>query len=368
MAASKLDQIMAWYGVTSGLIASANAISIPHMVRSLWAFAPDAALTIDAKVASRMLVDPEGAIHTTGSYLRDFNGGGPVIKARSEHGRVDLRLLEDVTLTPVSLESIDSEWNINTGEAGRLVSVNGEYTGGIVDGYQIYLPLNYSADGDQNYPVILSLAGGCYVGGEIADLSNWGIPEQINEMLEHPDELDLEDERNRLLLDTFIVVSPHMIEGSFEDRQFHEQSDAIAEILDEVTANHAVDTDRVYLTGAGRGGHGVWGLASIMPERFAAVNPVRGQRFGIKDYDALGSLPIWVAHCLDDTEVNYGESAAVVRRLEKTGDSFHILDLEEPDTDEYMEYDRLFSSYPGTEWPNLYRGSALFKWFLSRSR
>lgn len=255
------------------------------------------------------------------------------------------------------------------GAAGKLVSIERECAGGIVDGYQIYLPVSYDNSPNRTYPVIMSLAGGCYVGGKIEDLACWGMPEEIDGLLEKLDEIDMaKDERAQLILDTFIVVSPHMIAGDYDDRQFYDQTEAITEILDEVNSKYRANRNMTYLTGAGRGGHGAWGLASRMPERFAAVVPIRGYRSGIKDYKPLIDMPIWVGHCLDDTEINYGESAAIVRRIEKEGKKFEVIELEEPDDDAYLSHRKLFSSYPGKDWPNLYTGMAMYKWMLTHQK
>ena len=49
-----------------------------------------------------------------------------------------------------------------------------------------------------------------------------------------------------------------------------------AGLLDEITANYAVDTNRIYLTGLSMGGYGTWDLGLTHPERFAAIVPVCG--------------------------------------------------------------------------------------------
>jgi poly(3-hydroxybutyrate) depolymerase len=48
-----------------------------------------------------------------------------------------------------------------------------------------------------------------------------------------------------------------------------------------VVATHAIDPERVYLTGHSMGGRGAFYLAYRAPERFAAIAPLRGcESFG----------------------------------------------------------------------------------------
>ncbi len=48
------------------------------------------------------------------------------------------------------------------------------------------------------------------------------------------------------------------------------------EVLDHATQWLDIDEDRIYLTGHSMGGHGTWHLATLYPDRFAAVGPSAG--------------------------------------------------------------------------------------------
>jgi pimeloyl-ACP methyl ester carboxylesterase len=48
------------------------------------------------------------------------------------------------------------------------------------------------------------------------------------------------------------------------------------EVLDEVLRRFPIDADRVYLTGHSMGGHGVWHIGLLYPDRFAALAPSAG--------------------------------------------------------------------------------------------
>ena len=47
-------------------------------------------------------------------------------------------------------------------------------------------------------------------------------------------------------------------------------------LVDEIIKKYEVDTSRIYLTGLSMGGFGTWSLASMHPERFAAIAPICG--------------------------------------------------------------------------------------------
>ena len=252
--------------------------------------------------------------------------------------------------------------NNDRGIAGRLVAVEQEYPGD-VDGYMVYLPLSYEKS-EKDYPVIVFLTGGCGVGGDISDLQCWCLPRSIQKALKKG-ELDFDDEHHRLMLDSFIVVAPHMTDGSFEERQFFQQQNAIAKMLDDVEQKYRVDSNRIYLTGSGRGGHGTWGLATRMPERFAAIAPIRGMRFGITDYQTLTKMPIWIGHNVDDDEVEFEETEQVVSKMGELGVEFYHIDSEDASSMPYLTQSKILTSCDGECWPDLYASAPLYKWFLS---
>ncbi|MEM8710588.1 MAG: protein kinase, partial [Planctomycetota bacterium] len=249
---------------------------------------------------------------------------------------------------------------------GRFSVHEGDFPGEVVDGYALYLPLSYGS-GEASYPMILSLAGGCYVGGDIECLVQGGMLRDIKHRLYSGP--DLESEYDRLILDSFIVVAPHMTCGSFDERQYFNEEEAIATILDGVSREFRVDENRVYVTGGGRGGHGTWGLASRMPGRFAAAVPLRGQRVGITDYAALSDMPIWASHLFGDSEVAFEHTKKAVERIEsESGEPFQRLGSLRPEGDGYLDERHLLTAYEGCGLANLYASSHVFKWMLGQRR
>ncbi|HSH69856.1 MAG TPA: prolyl oligopeptidase family serine peptidase [Deferrisomatales bacterium] len=128
--------------------------------------------------------------------------------------------------------------------------------------------------------------------------------------------------------------------------------DRLVRFLDGVLAAHAVDPDRVYLTGLSMGGYGTWHLAAAHPERFAAAAPVCGggdpRRAG-----RLQRLPVWAFHGAKDPVVPLAASREMVDALERIGAPVR------------------FTVYPGVghdSWTRTYADWELYQWFLDHHR
>ena len=93
----------------------------------------------------------------------------------------------------------------------------------------------------------------------------------------------------------FLVVFPQCTEGGSWLGHGPDAERALA-ILDVVSREFPVDSDRVILTGLSSGGSGVWSMASRWPERFAAIAPMSagGRDTGTAREFARHSLPIWM--------------------------------------------------------------------------
>src|SRR5258708_31816504 len=73
----------------------------------------------------------------------------------------------------------------------------------------------------------------------------------------------------------FIVASPQCPIDSI----WLYQLDTLNMLLDDLISKYAIDPARIYLTGLSLGGYGTWYLATLYPERFAAIAPVCGGGF-----------------------------------------------------------------------------------------
>lgn len=250
-------------------------------------------------------------------------------------------------------------------EPGQIVTVTQSYTDGVIDGYTFYLPISYSKKA-KKYPIILFLQGGSAVGGEIDVVNGWGIPKLIAA------ETDLSTKRNQYVLDSFIVVSPHMTEGSFNQRQWYNQEAAIRALLKDITNTYHADPSRIYITGLSRGGHGTWGLAARMTDVFAAAAPICGGLHGVDDFSSLAKIPVWVAHNTGDNLVGYNESVKAVQEIEAAGGAkFLRIDTANAAKHDFLNRSNIFTSFDADghdAWTALYDSLELYQWLLSREK
>ena len=109
----------------------------------------------------------------------------------------------------------------------------------------------------------------------------------------------------------FVVVAPQLpLAGDL----WHRYADDVRAVLDEVSARQAIDARRLYLTGFSFGGNGVFDLALMQPDLWAALWPVDPTRV---PYKAL-KQPVW----LSLGEISRTQKAAFLHslRLAKRGE------------------------------------------------
>jgi serine/threonine protein kinase/predicted esterase len=227
---------------------------------------------------------------------------------------------------------------------------------GLMDGYTLYLPVSH-AEGEGLFPILVFLQGSYGVGGTISDISNWGLPRLIR------DENDLSIERNRLLLDSFIVVSPHIREG-----QYYNHALLVKKIIHDVAAEYNGDLDRVYLTGLSRGGHGTWGIASRLPGTFAAIAPIGGRVDSVANFNKLAGTSIWIAHNTGDQVSPFADIANAVNTMED-GSNVEFLRIDNGDASgtDYLNNKYILTA-PRVDshdaWTDMYSSVEFYKWLL----
>jgi len=205
--------------------------------------------------------------------------------------------------------------------------------------YLLFVPKGYEARSEKRWPLLLFLHGIGERGTDVSKVATHGPPKYVKD---HPDF-------------PFILVSPQCPDGQLWS------NDTLLALLDEITANYAVDTHRVYLTGLSMGGYGAWNLGLSYPERFAALAPICGGgdmiTLFVSNNDkpkALKSLAVWAFHGAKDPVVPVQESQRMVDMLKKAGGQEVKLTI-----------------YPEAQhdsWTETYNNPELYNWLLQHKR
>ena len=196
--------------------------------------------------------------------------------------------------------------------------------------YLLALPKDYEQQ--ESWPLILFLHGAGERGDDIERVKVHGPPKLVEQGQDMP----------------FIVVSPQCP----KDEWWSFKTSELDALLNEITENYKVDTDRIYITGLSMGGFGTWSMITRFPYRFAAAAPIcgGGDRQFTKYYK---HLPVWAFHGDQDQAVPVERSVEMVESLKKNGG------------------DPKLTIYPGVghdSWTETYNNSELYDWFLQHKR
>lgn len=198
--------------------------------------------------------------------------------------------------------------------------------------YLLFLPPGYGDDRSRRWPLILFLHGAGERGSDLSLVKRHGLPKLLDE---RPGDFP------------FIVVSPQCPDGEVWD------VDVLLALLDEVCETHAVDRDRIYVTGLSMVGMGTFALALAAPERFAAAAPVCGWGNPLQVRPEHARVPFWVFHGELDDKVPAALSAQMVAALQAVGAPVR------------------YTVYPGVghdAWTPTYANAELYQWFLAHRR
>jgi predicted peptidase len=205
--------------------------------------------------------------------------------------------------------------------------------------YLLFLPLGYEPSAAKRWPLILFLHG---AGERGTDVSRVAIHGPTKYIATHPDF-------------PFIMVSPQCPAGQTWSDEL------LLALLDEITSTHAVDTNRIYLTGLSMGGYGTWSLGLSHPERFAALVPICGGGDVInillpspEHAAALRPLGIWAFHGAKDPVVPLAESQRMVTATKRAG-------IQEVELTVYPEAQH-------DSWTETYNNPKLYEWLLKHER
>lgn len=206
---------------------------------------------------------------------------------------------------------------------------------GFVYSHWLYLPENYGKR-DKKWPLILFLHGAGETGTELENVKRIGPPK----LLDCDKHKDIVPE-----LYQFIVVSP-------QTPAYGWNPSLLSDLLDEVIAEHAIDTRRIYLTGISMGGNGAYVFASYYPEFFAALLPIAAWG-GEARMRNIVSIPTWAFHGDKDNVIPLSAGKLTVDQLKKLGG------------------DVRFTVYPGIghdSWSETYLTPEVYKWLLKNRK
>jgi predicted peptidase len=213
--------------------------------------------------------------------------------------------------------------------AGKQVAHQLQTTIPIEIGYHLYLPPDYNPAVDTTWPMIFFLHGAGERGDNLELVKKHGPPKLVE---------------STPILQQFIVLSPQCPEGIWWN------DTTLITLLDQIVETYRVDPERIYLTGLSMGGFGTWELASIYPDRFAAIAPICGGGVVHRVRRSVRTIPTWVFHGLNDSTVLPEESAQLVEALQKAGGNVK------------------YTTYPDAghdSWTETYANPELYRWFLS---
>ncbi len=197
--------------------------------------------------------------------------------------------------------------------------------------YLIYLPEDYGKE-QKTWPLMVFLHGAGERGSDLNKVKFHGPPKLVDQGKDLP----------------FIIVSPQCP----ADKWWPNRIEHVMALIDETIENYSIDENRIYLTGLSMGGYGTWTVASVYPERFAAIAPICG---GGQPYTArnLKNVPVWAFHGAKDSVVPLLQSQEMVDAVNNAGGHAKLTVYPKANHD---------------SWTETYNNEKLYEWLLSYSK
>lgn len=161
----------------------------------------------------------------------------------------------------------------------------------IADGYNYWLV--EPANTDTPKPVVIFLHGASLRGNDLERVKRYGTLDAIIKGRQ---------------IDAYIIA-PQVSQGAWSPLK-------IKQVLDDVTVQHNVDRDRVYVVGMSLGGYGTLDFAATYPELVAAAVGICGGA-SVRDASRLSEVPLWIVHGTGDAAVPVSQSDKVVETIKK---------------------------------------------------
>lgn len=215
----------------------------------------------------------------------------------------------------------------------ELTSVPMDYTNRIA----VDLPEGYAdpshpmnATDGEGWPLVLFLHGAGERGDDLAQIRLHGPPKLIDAGHDLP----------------AVVVCPQVPLNRWWDAR------GLVALLDQLEADYRIDPNRIYVTGLSMGGYGSWALASLQPDRLAALAPI----CGMGDPSAahrLIDLPVWAFHGDADRVVDVSGTTDMVAAIEAAGGT---------------PQQTIYEGVGHDSWTATYENEAFWAWMFAQRR
>lgn len=143
-------------------------------------------------------------------------------------------------------------------------------------------------------------------------------------------------------LDAYILA-PQCPENTYWD------SESLYQLIQKISKENAIDTNRIYLTGLSMGGWGAWNLAMAHPELFAALVPICGfvDRVPMIENCKIAEIPTRIFHGLLDDVVDVDYSIQIYKRLQPCSKDIELTIFDDANHDSWS---RVYSDPKIYEW------------------
>jgi predicted peptidase len=127
-----------------------------------------------------------------------------------------------------------------------------------------------------------------------------------------------------------VIVAPDVPDRSWATTR---SEAALLALIEHVSGEHAIDRDRVLVTGFSMGGRGTWHMAARHPGVFTGAIVMAGTP-GASDIEGIVSMPVYLIHSPDDGVVPFAPVEEAYLTLAARGHAVEMSVL--PGIDHYM--------------------------------